>query len=173
MSSWTYINGNVTVSPLGRTQAEMRYILETVLSHLPIVSGSERDMSVHIIQKSGHNNYSSVDELGFKTNNLKDDYGRKSKKGWLETQSEYILVVEGKLRDRVFEETLKEFNNWLCRLSKRLMVENVLVKIEGYNKEIILENKNKAYYNMFEYPSWSWYEKDSKNWCEYLLWKEK
>ena len=51
MSSWTYINGTVTVHPMGRTQPEKRYILETVLNHLPRVTGSEGDMDVYIIQK--------------------------------------------------------------------------------------------------------------------------
>ena len=37
MSYWTYVNGTVIVSPMGRTQAEKRYILDTVLSHLPRV----------------------------------------------------------------------------------------------------------------------------------------
>ena len=54
MSSWTYIQGTITVSPIGRTQAEKRYILDTVLAHLPIVSGSKRDMNVYVIQKNGH-----------------------------------------------------------------------------------------------------------------------
>lgn len=51
MSSWTYITGTITVSPIGRTQAEKRYILDTVLAHLPIV----KDMDVYVIQKNGHN----------------------------------------------------------------------------------------------------------------------
>ena len=55
MSYWTYINGTVTVSPIGRTQAEKRYVLDTVLSHLPVVTGSERDMNVYIIQKDRSN----------------------------------------------------------------------------------------------------------------------
>ena len=46
MSSWTYINGTVTVCPMGRTQPEKRYILETVLNHLPRVTGSGGDMDV-------------------------------------------------------------------------------------------------------------------------------
>lgn len=32
MSSWTYITGVITVSPMGRTQPEKRYILDTILS---------------------------------------------------------------------------------------------------------------------------------------------
>lgn len=53
MSYWTYINGTITVCPMGRTQPEKRYILETVLNHLPRVTGSEGDIDVYIIQKNG------------------------------------------------------------------------------------------------------------------------
>lgn len=42
MSFWSYVHGTVTVQPLGRTQSEKRYILDTVLSHLPKVTGSEK-----------------------------------------------------------------------------------------------------------------------------------
>ena len=56
MSWWSYINGTITVAPMGRTQAEKRYILDTVLEHLPRVSGgSEGDMNVYVIQKNGYN----------------------------------------------------------------------------------------------------------------------
>lgn len=63
MSSWTYVHGTIVVSPLGRTQHEKRYILETVLDHLPVVTGSERDMEVYVIQKRGYNSSSSSDEF--------------------------------------------------------------------------------------------------------------
>lgn len=79
MSSWCYITGTITVSPIGRTQAEKRYVLDTVLAHLPIVSGSEKDMDVYVIQKNGHNSFSSCDEFGERTNNLVDRYGQKIK----------------------------------------------------------------------------------------------
>lgn len=81
MSSWTYIHGTITVSPIWRTQAQKRYILDTVLSHLPIVSGSEKDMDVYVIQKNGHNNSCSCDEFGEITNNLTDWYGNKTRSG--------------------------------------------------------------------------------------------
>lgn len=93
MSSWTYINGTITVRPMGRTQPEKRYILETVLNHLPRVTGSEGDMNVYIIQKNGYNSSCSRDEFGEITNNLTDWYGNKSRnRGMLRTQDEYILV---------------------------------------------------------------------------------
>ena len=100
MSYWTYLTGTVTVRPMGRTQEEKEYILKSVLNHLPIVSGSERDMNVYVIQKNGHNSSSSCDEFGEVTNNLVDSYGDRSRKrGWLRTQDEYILVVDGSFRD--------------------------------------------------------------------------
>ncbi len=174
MSSWTYINGNITVSPMGRTQAEKRYILETVLDHLPFVTGSEKNMDIYIIQKNGHNISSSHTEFG--------EYG--GYKNWktlsTEMQYEYILVVNGSLRDRLFDQTYREFQKWICRLAKRVNVEDVLVKVSGYKKSIIIQNprlKRKkswetVYGQMNEKPTWSYDDEEihEPNWCEYLLW---
>ena len=193
MSWWTYVHGTITVRPMGRTQAEKRYILESVLDHLPIVSGSERDMNVYVIQKKGYESSSSCDEFGDTTNNLLDRYNQKSRRnGWLRVQEEYILVLDGSLRDRMFEETYKEFQNWICRLAKRVDVEDVLVEIKAYEKSVVIRNENDVYGKMFESPSWSFNdshknwklskklkqyhldeEKDfpEPNWCEYLLWE--
>lgn len=172
MSSWTYITGTIVVSPMGRTQHEKTYILNTVLDHLPRVTGSEGDMDIYINQKNGTNSSCSADEFGYCTNNLVDSYGNKSQRnGWLRTQDEYILTIDASLRDREFSETLKEFNNWLCRLAKRLGIEDILVKIRGYEESVLIADK-KPYKDMFEYPSWSTYgeKKSSENWCEYLMW---
>lgn len=174
MSNWAYINGVITVEPLGRTQPEKRYILDTVIDHLPRVTGSEGDMDVYVIQKNGYNSSCSADEFGYVTNNLVDSYGDKTRKGgWLRTQDTYLLVVDAALRDREFQETLKEFNHWLCRLAKRIDVRNVLVEVRGYEESVIVENANDVYSKMFEYPSWSnWGNKNNtENWCEYLMWQ--
>jgi len=171
MSDWTYISGVLTVSPMGITQAEKRYVLDTVLAHLPLVTGSERDMNMYVILKRGENSSCTVDEFGESTNNLTDSYeGHNRKNGWLRTQDEYLLVVNGSFRDRVFNETLREFNKWICRLAKRISVEEVLVEVKGYNENIIIKNDHQIYTEMFEYPSWC--DKKSKNWCEYLLWEK-
>ena len=168
MSYWTKVNGNIVVEPIGETQAEVRYVLDSVLEHLPIVSGSEKNMDVYIIQKNGHNSSSSHDEYGYMTNNLVDKYGHKNRKtGWLRVQTQYILVVNGRLRDREFNQTLKEFNKWLCRLAKRVRVEDVLVEIEGYDEKILIKNENDSYSEMYEKPSW--WDGDSENWCERLF----
>lgn len=164
MSSWTYITGVITVDPMGRTQPEKRYILDTILEHLPVVTGSERDMHVHVIQKHGYNSSCSYNEFG----------------EWIpgklhKTQSEYLVVIEASLRDRQFSETLRELNKWLNRLAKRADVHEILVKLNGYDighgwKELIISNP-KPYREMAEYPSW-WPEKSGGEpmWCEYLMW---
>lgn len=173
MSEWAYINGTITVSSIGRTQPEKRYILDSVLEHLPVIEGSERDMDVYVIQKTGYNSHCSCDEFGQITNNLTDSYGQKNRKsGWLNTQNQYIIVVDGSLRDKDFETTYRMFQKWLCRLAKRIMVDDVLVKISGYEKETIVDNSNDTYGKMFEYPSWGKKGSDEPAWYEYLMWEE-
>lgn len=179
MSYWTYVNGTITVSPMGRTQPEKRYILETALNHLPIVSGSEGDMNVYVIQKNGYSSSSSCDEFGEVTNNLMDGYGRRSRtRGWLETQDEYILVVNAALRDREFDQTFREFMKWIVRLGKRVGIEDVLVEIKGYDKSTIIRNtniQNKKYSykgvfdGLFEMPSWCNYNGEV-SWTEFMMW---
>jgi len=169
MSHWTYVRGSVVVSPMGRTQPEKRYILDTILDHLPRVTGSEGDMDVYVIQKNGHDSSCSCDEFGMHTNNLESTYGGKSNRGWLNVQSQYILVVDGALRDRTFEETKREFIKWICRLAKRVTVENVLVSVEAYEKSMLIREHMGEFWKMFEEPSWA--NKDHEpTWCEYLMW---
>lgn len=165
MSWWTHIKGVVEVEVPGRTQAEIRYVLESVLDHLPRVTGSEGDMNVYISQRAGYNRSSSLDEFGLKTNNLKDDYGFKTRnRGWLETQSMYMLTVDGDLRDREFEETKREFMKWLCRLAKRLNVCSVVVKIRDYGQSMVISNAA-PFDQMFEWKD------GEKRWTSYLLWE--
>ena len=174
MSWWTYINGTIEVRPMGRTQAEKRYILETVLNHLPLVTGSEGDMNVYTIQENGTNSSCSCDEYGECTNNLTDSYGcHNQKRGWLRVQDRYILVVNGALRDRKFSETFREFMNWLCRLAKRVSIEDILVRIYDYDKEYVINDRcdyNSPYSLMNEWPSWCEESNGEPCWAEHLMW---
>ena len=144
MSYWTYITGTITVSPIGRTQAQKRYILDTVLAHLPIVSGSEKDMDVYVIQKNGHNSSCSCDEFGERTNNLTDWYGNKTRsRGMLRTQDEYILVVR------------------ISGYDKTTVIKDRSVQNEKYSWQNVFNN-------LFENPSWM-NDDGEVNWCEYML----
>lgn len=159
MSYWTYITGVITVHPMGRTQPEKRYILDTVLEHLPKVTGSEEDMHIHVVQRAGYNHWSSHDEFGAWIPH--QDY---------KMQDEYFLIIEASLRDRTFDETKLELNKWLNRLAKRVGVEEILVRLEAYNRELIISDA-KPYSEMFEWPSWSSANGDGEpTWCEYLMW---
>ena len=104
MSYWTYITGVITVAPMGETQPEKRYVLDTVLSHLPVVTGSEGDLKIHVVQKDGYNCSTSHNEFGEPLwyRRTADNDGR------MRTQDEYLLVLEADLRDRTYENTLKE-----------------------------------------------------------------
>ncbi len=133
MSSWTYVHGQVTVSPIGMGQHAKRFVLEEVLDHLPKVPGSEGPMVWHVIQKAGHNHSSNCDEFGMRTN--------LSERGWWEQQSEYIVVLEAYLRDTYFDDTLKAFCKWLNRLSKRVYLEDILVKVTGRNPDYTWHEK--------------------------------
>jgi len=178
MSCWTYISGIIEVDVPGRTQPEIEYILKTIIDHLPIVTGSERNMEIYLNKINGDNSSSSCDEYEMETNNLTDWYGHKTNKGWLRTQSEYLITVNASLRDRMFSQTLKEFMKWLCRLSKRISVQSVLVKIKGYDehcdnkREYIIneEGYKNPYDEMYEMPSWC-NKSGEPSWWEHLMWK--
>lgn len=174
MSKWTRIRGMITIDAVGRTQSEKRYILETILSHLPLVTGSEKDMYTHIVQAAGYNHYTSFDEFGCITNNLTDSYGDHDRKnGEMRNQDFYYIVVEGNFRDRDFNTTFIEFNKWLCRLAKRTFVTDVLVKLSYYSKDYLFTNQNDCYTDMYEYPSWSVNNNTGEPaWWEYLYSKE-
>lgn len=149
MSMWTYVRGLIEIGAPGRTQAEKDYILQTVIDHLPKVTGSEYDMNIYTIRAKGHSSWSNHDELDHPNRDFK-------------TQSQYFLVLDGSLRDRYYEETFKELNKFLNRLSKRLIVESLYVKLNAYNHSYTFENKNDCYGNMFEYED---------PWYDYLMWE--
>ena len=160
MSYWTYISGVITVFPMGRTQPEKRYILDTALEHLPKVTGSERDMYVHVVQKHGYNGSCSCNEFG----------------EWIpgelhHTQDEYFLVVEAELRDRTFDETKRELMKWLMRLGKRVDICDIMVKLEAYGRKLIISNP-KPYRHLCEWPSWTDKSGGEPMWCEYLMWDQ-
>lgn len=149
MSSWTYVQGFIELDVPGRTQAEKNYILQTVIDHLPKVTGSEKPMNIYTIQTAGYDSWQNFDEF----NNRVEDF---------RTQSRYFLVLDGNLRSRYYEDTFKELNKFLNRLGKRLMVDSVYVRLYDYNHSHIFTNKNNCYGKMFE---------NDNPWYNYLMWE--
>ena len=149
MSSWTYVQGLIELDVPGRTQAEKNYILQTVIDHLPKVTGSEKSMNIYTIQTDGYDSWQNFDEFYNRVEDFK-------------TQSRYFLVLDGNLRDRHYKDTFKELNKFLNRLGKRLMVDSVYVRLYNYERSHIFTNKNNCYGNMF----------DSEDpWYNYLMWE--
>jgi len=177
MSYWTHILGVLEVTPMGRTQHEMTYILNTVLDHLPLVTGSEGDMEWFVNVNPHANTMSSHDEFGMRTNNLIDQYGcHNANRGWMNKSDRYYITVFGDLRDRMFRETFAELQKWLARLSKRVMVCSVNIELaaddrkEPYYIQYSDAGKRNPYFEMFEDPSWS-EDNSEPAWYEYLMWE--
>lgn len=126
MSYWTNISGVIDVTPVsGFTPRQERYVLETVLEHLPVVSGSESDMTAHVVRKTGLSHDTDFDELGYWVNNRPNKSYERG--GWL-------ILVDGRLRDRTFDETKREFVKWLFRLARNVIVCGILARVyEGHS----------------------------------------
>ena len=182
MSAWSYIYGTIAVSSPGRSQAEVEYVINSILAHLPRVEGSEGDMNVSALKRDGYNVTKYSDEYFNRSNLGERIYGHRNGKFFtskltkFKIQNEYFIVVDGRLRDVYYEEAYKMFIKWLCRLSKRLSVDSILVSISGEtysftSRKTIISDASK-YRKMFEHPSWNWdNDRDNpKAWWEHLLW---
>ena len=146
MSKWTYIYGVVKVEPEGRTQHAKTFVLNEVLDRLPKVWGSEGDMTWRIFPSEGTNHSTNYDQFGVQSN----------LKHWYEYQTEYTVAVEGHLRDSPFEVALRDFSKCLCRLSKRVRVVDILVKVEGdtlnWDRKSHVFLDPKPYTEMYDFP---------------------
>lgn len=166
MSMWTNVSGVITVSPIGESQAEKRYILDTVLAHLPKVTGSEENMQVYVTEKRGYNSSSSHDEFG-QYSNLGNGYHYGEHYDF-EMQDQYLLTLDGDLRDREYLQTLREMLKWLTRLCKRIFTTKILVTVQdGYGHCKVINQTYGAFYDMFEIPSWG--KDGERNWCENIV----
>ena len=158
MSAWTYVMGAVRVGTPAHSTEQAEYIVKTVLNHLPEVTGSERNMRVIVVSSSNSCITQDWDEFGHGTKAVKRDGFR--------ITSDYLLTVEGQLRDRNIEETYREIIRWLCRLAKRLSVEEICLKIKG-NRTLLITDAT-PFEKMYETES-NWVERIAgpKWWKEY------
>lgn len=123
MSMWVYVHGLLRVSVSGRTQKEKEYLLDSVLRHLPTITGSEGPCCVHYIQGCTSSWSDSHDEFDNKSNLVPS-------RGYQYTD-DYLVVLDGYLRDRYVERTVKEVSRFLNRLSSRLFVCYCYVEVAG------------------------------------------
>ena len=164
MSMWTYIIGTIRVSVPGRTSAETKYILEMILYHLPQVTGSENDMDISILLSDYSYISDDEDEFGNRTETVKCNGFR--------INTDYLLVLEGNLRDRTFDRTKRDFIKWLYRLAKRIEVGDICVKISDRTDHELGITDAVPFSEMYEMPpdNSMWIEKiGGKKWLKRLV----
>lgn len=112
MSQWTTVIGTIVVDTYSVSNAESIFIAQTVLDHLPKITGSEGDVQMSVQLVSDCNRSRSRNELDV------PHHG-----SMFRTQSNVIITIYGTLRDMSFESTIKDSLKFLNRLSKRLWVD--------------------------------------------------
>ena len=132
MSKWVYVSGNLEVEVRGRTQFEQEYILKTILSHAPEMTGSERNVkfSVNKNREIGSRTPYGSDEL------IKKDYLNGF--GNVPTYS-YTISINGSLRDRELAQTKREVDEFLKYICNKLVVEeitSVIILRDGFQSII-------------------------------------
>ena len=153
MSKWTYVIGTVKVDTFSSSSAEAMFIAQTVVNHLPKITGSERDVEYYFNLIKGPNTSSTFDDFGCHTNLYKNFY---------EYQSEVLVTFQGSLRDREFEETLKEVTKTVNRLSKRLWVNECSILVYGNGKKYEFSNPNWMLINDSNWTT-NWFKEKLKN----------
>lgn len=135
MSDWTYVNGIIQVDTMAKTTAQAIFIANTVIDHLPAITGSEGDVSYYTISPKGYNCSSNADEFNQFSNLKYRNYNR-----LFNYKSNVLIVLNGQLRDRSFDKTLKETSKVLSRLSVRLYIVECLVSVCSYGKNFVFNN---------------------------------
>lgn len=142
---------------MGRSSAESMYKAQTVVNHLPRITGSEGGVEYYLNLVNGQNFSSSVDEFDRFSNLYNSRYSRS-----FETQTCVLIAMDGSLRDREFKQTLFETTKALSRLASRLWIDSCFVSVRGdawSGREYIFNN-----------PRWL-LDIDRTYWAEDLLWK--
>lgn len=139
MSYWTYVIGAIEVDAWGDTNIEKEYNLKTVLSHLPIVTGSERDMKVFINMGSVRSSCNFDERGNSRTEQLKRNRNE---------CNSYIITLQGSLRDSYFDETLRELTKFLTRLGKYVFTRDISVIVHSDMGESYIFNDPNLLNNM-------------------------
>lgn len=184
MSFWTRVRGLIEVRVPGRTQPECDYVVQTVVNHLPLITGSEGPVFVHAVKRSGYSSSSNTDEYLQFSNLLTDEYGVPNKYGWLRLQDSYMLVLEGSLRDRLFAQTARETVKFLDRLSRTLEVTYYHVDVFSDDKgkytfqrhndvkyDWVYQNYSRPWNRRYDWHMFDEKEYSGERWVNHLLWK--
>jgi len=140
VSSWTYVRGMISVDPIGETTAEKVFVVQTVLDHLPTVTGSEKNLFVYVTP-SVYYGLSCREDSG---------YGYRSRR----VAPHFLIIVEGDLRDREFNQTKAEVMRWICRLGKRLFITDICLTVRDQCGRKVVLTDERPLLDLYEGPHW-------------------
>ena len=141
MSCWTHITACISCETgIEEPKRELLRQVKTYLGSAPAITGSERDADLFVNIQSGYNIFVSADcdHCEYKDTQIirgkgefdcfpPDDYKCKSAK----YQDAIVISIQGDLRDRMKEQTQKEFDTFLEYVKKEYWVRDYAVNIEG------------------------------------------
>lgn len=162
MDIWTNIRGTIYCSPAGATPEEQEYILKTVLRHLPKVNPykTRRDnmFETYINRINQPQGFRPWDEFGNDSNLTDyDDYCYKA----FSCDYSFVITLYGMFRSDNQSDVLKRFEKWLCRFSKRILVDYLNIDIWEYcgksDNKISISNWE-AYHDMYDFEN-NWIDK--------------
>lgn len=127
MSHWTHIVGVMHVETY-KEKDDIKSYVEEKLKDAPKITGSEGDADVFVNPQSGHSMWTSCDcgRCDYRDSIVSDDDGFEcdAPEGFRcpsgEYQSRVIITVCGDLRDRLKEETEKEWDKFYRYIEEEL-----------------------------------------------------
>jgi len=143
MSYWTNITACIVVDT-NKELLDIKSYVENILKDAPKITGSEGCANVFVNVKTDHNVYMSRDCRICK---YKDSYQKDDKYEWCnadenykcpdaEYQTQVVITISGNLRDRYYELTKEEYNEFLKFLKQQdWEIVNKTSRIQGAKYE--------------------------------------
>ena len=141
MSHWTHIVSCISLDTgIEEKEEDLIKAVKECLSKAPKITGSEADADIFVNVLSGYNTsiYGDCDHCPYKDTlvDLGDSYECAAPKGSHCPDNKYqtciIISIQGDLRDRLPEQTQKEFDKFLKYIENNFpYIDNYTVNIEG------------------------------------------
>lgn len=143
MSHWTHITACLSVETgITAKKRVLKRKVEVILAQAPKITGSEGNADVFVNIQSGHNFSTSYDCEHCKYSGSLHDIIENGKEYQecdapenhdcsAEYQTCVVISIQGDLRDRMKDQTQKEFNNFMKYLTTKFYVRDYSLNIEG------------------------------------------
>lgn len=143
MSMWTHITACLSVDTcIAEKRPILRKLVKQYLKNAPEITGSEGPAEVFVNIQGGHNFYTSYDcEHCEYKDTLRDitvdglDYQECDAPDGHDCSGEYqsciVISIQGDLRDRIPDQTKREFEEFLKYIEAEYIIRDYSVNIEG------------------------------------------